>query len=487
VSGSTEIESPLPHSPDAERAVIGAILLANTGTADIQDAFARLAPVAFFLPQHQTIFGHMKHLQGLGKPTNDMVMLYESLEATNELGAAGGAAYIGSILDGRPRVTNLSHYVEIVLQKALLRQRAYVAQAILEKLVTANGNAVDVLAEVSNLSAQLREEVGQKRVLKFRSGCEFAASTEEQVRWIAHGYVAKGAITELGARVKMGKTTFVLNLVRAAADGYVFLGKPTLKASTVYLTEQPSGSFRQATERAGLLGRNDFHVLLHNETRMASWPEIVSAAVAECEGIGASILVIDTLPQFAGLIGDSENNSGDALAAMLPLQQAAAEGLAVIIVRHERKSGGDVGDSGRGSSAFAGAADIVLSPRKKEGNSKKTMRVLQAVSRFSETPAEQIIELRENNYVSLGEPHETTLREAKTSIIAVAPNSESAALRVENFVETCELSRATAQRAIDDLWREKRLVRVGEGKRGNPYTYFTPDIPFCPTPDIDGR
>ena len=335
--------------------------------------------------------------------------------------------------------------------------------------------------------AQLREEVGQKRILNFKSGYEFAASTESQVKWIAPGYVAKGAITELGARVKTGKTTLVLNLVRAAADALDFLGKPTLKARTVYLTEQPNTSFRQAMERAGLLGRNDFHLLLHNETRRVTWPEIVSAAVAESKRVGASILVVDTLPQFAGLVGDSENNSGDALTAMLPLQQAAAEGLAVIIVRHERKSGGDVGDSGRGSSAFAGVADIVISLRKKEGNSKKTMRLLQAVSRFSETPADQVIELREGTYVSLGEPQDAAFREAKTMIIAAAPKAESAAVRLESLMETCELPRATAQRAIDELMREGRLVRVGQGKRGKPYTYFTPDIPFCPTPDIDGQ
>jgi hypothetical protein len=138
--------------------------------------------------------------------------------------------------------------------------------------------------------------------------------------------------------------------------------------------------------------------------------------------------VVDTLSQFAGLTGDKENNAGDALEAIQPLQEAAAEGIGVVLTRHERKSGGDVGDSGRGSSAFAGAVDIVLSLRKPEGNSKKTLRVLHALSRFSETPAELLIELRENTYVALGEPHEAALREAKDSIIAIAPKSEPEAV-----------------------------------------------------------
>lgn len=487
MSGRAETEHALPHSCEAERAILGAILLANPGTVNVLDAFACLTPATFFLPQHQTIFAHMKHLRELGEPTNDLVVLCDSLTTANDLEAAGGSAYVSSIPDGMARVTNLSHYVEIVVLKAQLRHRAYVAQTILEKLVSANGDAADVLREASDLSAQLREEVGQNHILNFRSGYEFAASTEERVQWIAPGYVAKGAITELGARIKMGKTTLVLNLVRAAAEEHAFLGKPTLKAATVYLTEQPAASFRQAMERVGLLGREDFHLLLHNEVRVVTWPGIVSAAIAECRRVAASILVVDTLAQFARLIGDSENNSGDALAAMLPLQQAVAEGLAVIIVRHERKSGGEVGDSGRGSSAFAGAADIVLSLRRNEGNSRKAIRLLQAVSRFSETPAEQVIELRENVYISLGEPHEAAAREAKTSIIAISPKSESAAVGLELLIKSSGIARATAQRAIDELRREGKLIRVGAGKRGKRYQYFAADIPFCPTPSINGQ
>jgi hypothetical protein len=41
------------------------------------------------------------------------------------------------------------------------------------------------------------------------------------------------------------------------------------------------------------------------------WPDVVRAAIARCKEVGAETLLIDTLPQFAGLRGDAENNSGD--------------------------------------------------------------------------------------------------------------------------------------------------------------------------------
>ena len=58
--------------------------------------------------------------------------------------------------------------------------------------------------------------------------------------------------------------------------------------------------------------------------------------------MGAGIVFVDTASQFAGLRGDAENNSRDALAAVGPLQDAAAAGLAVCAFWHEGKGGGEV-------------------------------------------------------------------------------------------------------------------------------------------------
>jgi RecA-family ATPase len=486
VNNRSVVDRSLPHSCEAERSILGAFLLANVGDVGVEDALRRLGTADFFIPEHRVIYRHMQRLHEQSKPTNDIVLLYESLQAAQELEAAGGIGYVSQVPDGLPRTNNLSHYVDIVEQKGRLRQTAYCAEKILSMALGANGNATEVLQEIAIVSAHLREEVGQKRILKFRSGTEFAAAAEKRIDWIAPGYVARGAITEVGAKVKIGKTTLVLNLVRAAADGRNFLDKPTLKTPSVYLTEQPAVSFLQAMERSDLLDRDDFHILSYSETRAIPWAEVAAAAVDECKRVGAALLVVDTLPQFAGLVGDSENNSGDALAAMQPLQRGASDGIGIVVIRHERKSGGEVGDSGRGSSAFAGAVDIVLSLRKPEGNSKKTLRVLHALSRFSETPAELLLELRENGYVALGEPHEAAVREAKDSIMATAPKSESEGVDLKNLIESA-VPRATAQRAIDELLTEGRLARVGEGKRGKPFRYFIPEIHFCPTSDLDGQ
>jgi len=478
------LERPLPQNVQAEEAIIAALLL-DANQEETDKALQRLQPTDFLAPNetvsHYGIILREIKRQVEGGHRPDVVALGDALHAHGDLEKIpGGYGTLGALLDGCPRVSHLSWWVDIIKEKAALRQAVHVGDRVRELALSANGNAGAVLQEIADLSAHLRVEVGQKRILAFLSGAGLAASTAPSVEWILPGFIAAGAITELGARVKAGKTTMVLGMVRAVLDGLDFLGMPTLKTPCVYLSEQPLVSFREAMKRAGLLGREDFLLLPHGAVRGMPWPEVAGMAVAKCKETGARLLIVDTLPQFAGLVGDAENNAGDALASMQPLQRAADEGIGVEIIRHERKSGGEVGDSSRGSSAFAGAVDVVVSLRRPEGNGRKTMRLLQALSRFEETPAQLSIELVDGVYVSHGDPHEASVKEARESILATAPKGEPEAVTLKELAEGSKVARATAQRAVEELYAEKMLNRIGEGKKGNPFRYFVPENSFLP-------
>lgn len=485
--GSLSLKKKLPHvgdappqySAEAEQAYLAGILRHPDFAGSDVDL---LNPNDFFVDDYREIFTKMVHLDALGMPMNDAVLLLDSLspEGKTKLGPV-----IAGLLDPLHAAGNLAHYAGIIKRKRVLRNHIALCADLGNRLAAANGDAAEVLREVSALSAPLREEVGQKRILGFKTGLDLASEVAQEIVWIARGLVAKGSITELGAKVKTGKTTLIMAMVEAVVDGLTFLGQPTFRTPVVYLTEQPPVSFREAMQRARLLGRKDFAVLSFTETRNVEWPQVAAAAAAECKNIGASLLVVDTLSQFARLTGDRENNSGDALEAMQPLQQAASDGIGVVLVRHERKSGGDVGDSGRGSSAFAGAVDIVLSLRKSEGNSGKNRRVLQSLSRFSETPNDLVIELTDGGYIAIGERRETTLKDGKDSIFRTAPEGESNALDLQALALAADQTRQTAQRAIEELVRDGMLIRIGKGKRGDPFRYFIPEKPFCPTSHIE--
>jgi hypothetical protein len=239
----------------------------------------------------------------------------------------------------------------------------------------------------------------------------------------------------------------------------------------VWLTEEREPSFFETLKRANLTDRTDVIVLHWHDVKQISWSTLIRDVTTHALSVGAGVLIVDTVSQFAGLHGDAENNSGDALAAIAPLQEAASRGLAVIASRHERKGGGDVGESGRGSSAFSGAVDIVVAIRRGEGQSKPTVRVLHTLSRFTETPDTLVIELTPAGYTALGTQGTVAVLEAENILRDRLPVTEAEALTLDELRAGLQLTRSVAQEALRKL-ADVGVQRVGLGKRGSPYRYF---------------
>jgi hypothetical protein len=331
-------------------------------------------------------------------------------------------------------------------------------------------------------SAHTPSSSGAARNLRFHTAREVGEETPESPVWHVEGYLAAGAITELSGKIKAaGKTTFLTLMARAISVGDPFLGRTTTQTRVVYLTEQPSASFREALRRAGLLDSDDVLILYWRETVGIGWPEVVQRAAEECQQQDANVLIVDTLPKFARLRGDAENNAGDADEAMEPLQIAANDGVAVAVARHERKAGGEVGDSGRGSTAFGGAVDIVLSLKRPQGESRVGVRELSALSRFDETPDLLVIELTDDGYVAHGDERSVVLADARRDAHEALPHAPEAAVTIDDLVARANgASRATVQRALDALLGDGVATRVGKGRRGDPYRYHRRD------PGLDG-
>jgi hypothetical protein len=310
--------------------------------------------------------------------------------------------------------------------------------------------------------------------LPFHTAASIALMAPERVEWIVPGFAGPGIVTELAGKLKAsGKTTFIGAMVWAIVTGAWFLGLRTTKTAVLWLTEERPQTFLETLRRARLDARTDVHVLHWHAAKHLPWSVVMNQAASYAKTIGAAVIVVDTISQWAGLRGDSENNNGSQMEAAEPLQDAAAKGLAVIVARHERKGGGEVGESGRGGSAFSGAVDIVVSIRRGEGKTKPSVRVLQTLSRFSETPDSLVIDLTESGYVVLGDKASVATMEAETAIVERLPNSETDALDIESL-RTSEpvIGKTVAKAAINSMYQAGKVGRLGTGKRGDPYRYF---------------
>jgi hypothetical protein len=476
------IDPPLPHNREAEVAFLGAVLLGSGGPAEIE----LLDSMDFFLPMHRVIHRHLKKLAAEGKPTDDTVLLCDSLQEKNELEAAGGVAYLSQLPDGLPKFSNLAHYAQIIKEKSEVRSRIYKYRSQADRLHSANGNAKLLLEEDAREFVSYftpRVEVETKR-MRLKSAAD--APTYDETEWIAKALVPKGAITSINARIKIGKTAFVLAMCRAVLGGLDFLGEPTTKTDVIYLTEQPASSWDRAVKLADLRGQQGFLYLPLAETWGMEWPDVAAHVSTVCKEMKASLLVVDTLSKFARIPGDSENDAGAAGVAMLPLEKIAAEGVAVVMVRHARKSGGDIEDAARGSSAFDGTADVILSLRKPDGNQAENRRLLNSSGRYSgETHNNLLIELTDAGYVAIGNQQETAVNDAKETILAMAPHSELEAVSTADLAESTKIAKVTVHRACDELCRAGKLNRSGKGKKGSPFLFWIEEIRFVSTSPIE--
>ena len=313
--------------------------------------------------------------------------------------------------------------------------------------------------------------------IRFRTAAEFSSAISGEVSFVSEPYVVAGAITEISGKIKAaGKTTFLMAMARSVLDGQQFMGYPTIKSPVVYLTEQPDASFRVAIGRAGLDEREDFFILSYKDILASDWEAIVQAAHAKCADIGSRLMCVDTLPQFAGMEGSNENDSGAAMKAIRPLQSLTSEGIAVVVVRHDRKSGGEVGDAGRGSTAWGGAADTLINITRGDGNSLPTVRNLSCISRFDGPPEKLVIDLRDGEYVALGTQTMVALSRAKDDILKEMPGCEAEAKKTGDIIkDAAGVNKTIGQEALDELFEGGAVKRIRGKGRGRPFYYWKPE------------
>src|SRR5437879_8492809 len=120
------LELPLSQNRDAQRSVLGSILIDNHA---LNTAIEKLRPDDFFSDPHRRIFNHMIQL-GEAQQAIDLVTLTDQLRRKGELEAVGGAAYVSQLIDGVARVSNLEHYARIIKEKSLLRSLIYATESI---------------------------------------------------------------------------------------------------------------------------------------------------------------------------------------------------------------------------------------------------------------------------------------------------------------------------------------------------------------------
>lgn len=268
----------VPHSFEAEQAVIGGLLLDNETWSDVSE---RVVDRDFYTRSHRLIFSTIEKLSSNDIPV-DIVTLSEKLEDTQELEGIGGIAYLAELLQNTPSAANINNYADIVRERAIVRELIGVANDIAEAGYDTEGrDSAELLDFAETKVFQIAEartnqsegpkaikDILKETVAKIDDLCK---NPRDGVTGLSSGYndldqmttgFQPGDLIIVAARPSMGKTTFAMNLAEHAA---LNADKPTI----IFSLEMPSeqimnrmlaslGRIDQGKIRTGQLDENDW-------------------------------------------------------------------------------------------------------------------------------------------------------------------------------------------------------------------------------------
>jgi hypothetical protein len=251
---------------------------------------------------------------------------------------------------------------------------------------------------------------------------DLLAVEEKPVEFDVWPLLSPGLAVILDSLPKAGKTTLVLQGLFAALAGKAFLGRNTKPVRVVYVSEQTKASLAVQLREVGFRPEtySTDHVVLFTREIWSrfTWPEFLRWLDQDVVGDASyTALVVDTFYSVARV--EDENDASIVAAAVNPLLDLCAKyGLAVLLTRHDRKSGGEVGVSGRGAIQLSGAVDVIAHLVRMPG-AQATRRKLEVAGRIP-CPPEQTIELMPSGeYFNWGTEAEESAREANALCAAI--------------------------------------------------------------------
>src|SRR5436190_8946210 len=228
-SSAVLLEKGLPSNLDAERFVLGSILLDDSyfiqtaGALDTDD---------FSIEKHRRIFSRMAEIHARSERI-DRVTLANELMTRGQLEACDGLSYLVSLDDGLPQTFNIESYIRIVKDKAILRKIIFASQSLMNRCLTAEDEPSQILAGAEETLLKLGESqvksglMGPAQIInEYQGGLNTFLDPSKRIKGISTGFTKldemtgglhPGELIILAARPSMGKTALALNIAQHVA------------------------------------------------------------------------------------------------------------------------------------------------------------------------------------------------------------------------------------------------------------------------------
>ncbi|HIE89410.1 MAG TPA: replicative DNA helicase [Pseudomonadales bacterium] len=271
-----------PHSIEAERSVLGGLMLDDNAWDNISGS---LAAEDFYRSDHRIIYRVMADLVEKNHPL-DIITISEALEGIGELENVGGLAYISDLASSTPTASNIHAYAQIVRERSTVRSLISVAHEIADSGFNPDGrNSATLIDEaeskVFKISDDRPSSGGPESVRPLLTRAveriDVLFQTKGALTGISSGFRDIDEMTSglqpadliiVAGRPSMGKTSFMMNIAESAA---ISGESPVL----VFSMEMPSDSL--VLRMLSSLGRIDQTKIRTGQLGDDDWPRLTSA------------------------------------------------------------------------------------------------------------------------------------------------------------------------------------------------------------------
>jgi replicative DNA helicase len=295
-----ETERVPPHDTEAERSVLGAMLIDERAVAVAVDA---LREQAFYTPAHRLTFGAIRVLFERREPC-DIVTVASLLQSRNELEKAGGAAYVAGLASAVPTSANIEHYAKIVSDKFLLRELIRAAHQIAAECHHSDLTAQELIEQAEQRVFKVAEitrrgdfDQLKKMMLGVIEHIEALNTKGSAVTGLDTGFTKLNDMTTglhggeliiVAARPAMGKTAFALSITEHVAI-------QQNRAVAIFSLEMTA---RQVALRMlGAHARVEGQRLRRGDLRQQDWAALIQAGTS----LSKTDIYIDSSPQLTPL------------------------------------------------------------------------------------------------------------------------------------------------------------------------------------------
>lgn len=372
-------DKPLPSSEEAERAILGGIILDNRL---MSQAIGKISTETFYSPINRRVFAAMVLLFEKQKPI-DPILIGEELKKNGSIESVGGVAAITNLTFGLPVCSDLTEYIRILAEKKKVRDLARLGQQIQTMSLDDDADIVEISTVLSKAAEICLDDRYESEPLGLSLGDLLDKEMPDRVEMIRG--LGRGENGIINGGTNAGKTTIVRNVTIAKAVGRSF--EPLVKTGdpcrVAYFDFEDTEVYSRSDFRTmfGFLSPSEVvrakeniriycDVSIGDEPLQFSNPSHFMIIVEELKKFMPDLIIIDTLGK-AFVINDENNNAEIKEKVMRPLKRLAGlTNSAVLALHHigkakaEDGAARDAAHRGRGASSFADQSRVIYNIEK---------------------------------------------------------------------------------------------------------------------------